>query len=42
MGVSTSAHPCYQSFALPPYKDKQHYHPRQVIIYAAILNISKV
>ncbi|MBR1901562.1 MAG: hypothetical protein IJ826_01100 [Bacteroidaceae bacterium] len=23
MGVTTSAHPCIQAFALPPVKDKQ-------------------
>lgn len=27
MGVSTSAHPCCQAFALPPLKDKQRSQP---------------
>jgi hypothetical protein len=27
MGVSTSAHPCYQAFALPLIKDKQRSQP---------------
>ena len=27
MGVSTSAHPCCQAFALPPRKDKQRSQP---------------
>jgi len=27
MGVSTSAHPCCQAFALPLYKDKQRSQP---------------
>ena len=27
MGVSTSAHPCYQAFALPRVKDKQRSQP---------------
>ena len=27
MGVSTSAHPCLQAFALPQFKDKQRSQP---------------
>ena len=49
MGVSTSAHPCLQALALPPYKDKQRSQPTPsdykynmspyIIIYIAIVGI---
>ena len=36
MGVSTSAHPCTQAFALPHFKDKQRSQPTPVYYIATL------